>query len=94
MRAFAGLFADATCYLAAVPTYVGGFMAFGWGTDDPALRQVSPTTLEARFAAAAIATRYYTPDVHRASFALPRFILEIVERAHRDVDASRHIDRR
>jgi spermidine synthase len=94
MRAFAGLFADATCYLAAVPTYVGGFMAFGWGTDDPALRQVSPTILEARFTAAGIATRYYTPDVHRASFALPRFILEIVERAHRDVDASRHIDRR
>jgi spermidine synthase len=30
VRSLAGLFADATCYLAAVPTYVGGSMAFGW----------------------------------------------------------------
>jgi spermidine synthase len=89
MRAFAGLFADATCYLAAVPTYVGGFMAFGWGSDDPSLRRVSQGTLVERFAAAGFETRYYTPEVHLASFALPRFILEIVERAHRDVDASR-----
>ena len=39
IRAFSALFADATCYLAAVPTYVGGFMAFGWGSDDPSLRE-------------------------------------------------------
>lgn len=38
---FAQLFADAGCYLAVVPTYVGGFMALGWGTDDRALRDVS-----------------------------------------------------
>jgi spermidine synthase len=81
MRAFAGLFADATCYLAAVPTYVGGFMAFGWGTDDTSLRRISLATLEERFAAARIETRYYTPEVHLASFALPRFILDIVSAA-------------
>ena len=80
MRAFGRLFADSTCYLAAVPTYIGGFMAFGWGTDDPALRQVPVATLVERLAASGIATRYYTPEVHLASFALPRFILDIVER--------------
>ena len=80
IRAFARLFADATCYLAAVPTYVGGFMAFGWGTDDRALRDVPLATLEERFANAGIDTRYYTPEVHLASFALPRFIGDIVER--------------
>lgn len=81
MRMFSRLFADSTCYLAAVPTYVGGFMAFGWGTDDAELRKVPVGTISDRFAAAGIATRYYTPDVHLASFALPRFVLEIVERA-------------
>jgi spermidine synthase len=81
MAAFSALFADATCYLGAVPTYVGGFMAFGWGTDDASLRRVPSATLEARFAAAGIDTRYYTPEVHLASFALPRFILEIVASA-------------
>jgi spermidine synthase len=80
MRAFGRLFADSTCYLAAVPTYIGGFMAFGWGTDDASLRQVTVATLAERLAASGIATRYYTPEVHLASFALPRFILEIVER--------------
>jgi spermidine synthase len=81
MRFFAHLFADSTCYLAAVPTYIGGFMAFGWATDDPGLRRVPLATLGARLADAGIATRYYTPEVHLASFALPRFILDIVERA-------------
>jgi spermidine synthase len=80
VRAFSHLFADATCYLAAVPTYIGGFMAFGWGTDDPSLRAVTVETLAERLAASGIATRYYTPEVHKASFALPRFILDIVER--------------
>jgi spermidine synthase len=83
IRSFSGLFADATCYLAAVPTYVGGFMAFGWGTDEPGHRAIPLETLRARFDAAGFVTRYYTPDVHLASFALPRFILDIVERARR-----------
>ena len=80
MRSFGQLFADATCYLAAVPTYAGGFMAFGWGTDEPALREVPVETLRSRMAATGLITRYYTPEVHLASFALPRFILDIVER--------------
>jgi spermidine synthase len=81
MRIFGGLFADATCYLGVVPTYVGGFMAFGWGTDDVGLRTVPLTTLRERFEAARLHTRYYTPELHQASFALPRFIGDIVERA-------------
>ena len=83
MRAFGRLFADSTCYLAAVPTYIGGFMAFGWGTDDAALRKVPIETLADRLAASGIAMRYYTPEVHQASFALPQFILDIVERGRR-----------
>ena len=81
MRIFGGLFADATCYLGVVPTYVGGFMAFGWGTDDVALRTVPLATIRERFDAAGLDTRYYTPELHQASFALPRFIGDIVERA-------------
>jgi len=78
MAVFRKLFRDATCYLAAVPTYVGGPMAFGWGTDDESLRQVSEEELARRFAASGIATRYYTPAVHRAAFALPPYIQDII----------------
>ncbi|HUF56113.1 MAG TPA: polyamine aminopropyltransferase [Thermohalobaculum sp.] len=73
MRAFRALFRDAGCYLATVPTYTGGPMAFGWGTDSDA-RDVALETLEARYAASGIAARYYTPAVHKAAFALPGYV--------------------
>ncbi len=78
MRAFRSLFHDATCYLATIPTYAGGPMAFGWGTDSVA-RQVELAVLETRFAAAGIATRYYTPEVHKAAFALPGYVKALTE---------------
>jgi spermidine synthase len=81
---FAQLFADAGCYLAVVPTYVGGFMTLGWGTDNRTLRDTSLDEIERRFAASGLTTRYYTPEVHKAAFALPRFIGEIVTEACRE----------
>ncbi|MDO8290077.1 MAG: polyamine aminopropyltransferase [Parvibaculum sp.] len=71
---FHRLFGDASCYLATIPTYVGGPMAMGWGTDDAALRTLPVATLAARFALAGFETRYYTPEVHAAAFALPRYV--------------------
>ncbi len=68
------LFADVSCYLATVPTYVGGPMAFGWGSDDKALRQVPLEDLRERLRQSGIETRYYTPEVHLAAFALPPYI--------------------
>lgn len=76
---FRRIFNVASCYLATIPTYVGGPMAMGWGTDDAALKDIPLTELEARFAAAGFDTRYYTPEVHKAAFALPRYVLDIVE---------------
>ena len=73
MRAFAALFADAACYLASVPSYAGGPMAFGWGTDGTA-RQVEEAVLARRLAATGIAPRYYTPGVHKGAFALPGYV--------------------
>jgi spermidine synthase len=78
MRAFRELFADSGCYLAGVPTYAGGPMAFGWGTDGPA-REVSLATLTRRFAEAGIETGYYTPKVHLAAFALPGYVLRLLD---------------
>ncbi|MCP5150318.1 MAG: polyamine aminopropyltransferase [Ectothiorhodospiraceae bacterium] len=68
----ASAFADATCYLVPVPTYCGGAMALGWGACDAAQRAVPEDVLETRYRAAGITTRYWTPEVHRAAFALPR----------------------
>src|SRR5205085_11078620 len=68
VRHFRKLFADAGCYVAAIPTYVGGHMAMGWATEDAALRRHSAEIIGERYAAAgAFSTRYWTPDVHRAA---------------------------
>lgn len=67
-------FADVGFFLTAVPTYVGGFMTLGWATDDPGLRGVHESDLAERYAANGLQTRYYSPAVHRAAFALPPFI--------------------
>src|ERR1700681_4821204 len=82
IRHFRRLFADAGCFIAATPTYVGGHMAMGWATDDKRLREVPLKTIAERYRRAGrIPTRYWTPEVHKAAFALPRFIVEQLARA-------------
>jgi spermidine synthase len=67
-------FKVASFYVAAVPSYYGGFMTLGWATDDRKLREVPLAALSRRFSAAKLKTKYYTPEVHRAAFALPAFV--------------------
>ncbi len=78
MTHFRHLFNDASCYLATIPTYVGGPMALGWASDDRALRNVSEETIAARFAEAELETRYYSPAVHKAAFALPAYVADLL----------------
>jgi spermidine synthase len=81
---FRKLFADGYCYIAAIPTYVGGHMAMGWATDDAGLRRTSVKTIAERYRKAGrFQTKYWTPEVHVAAFALPRFIAENVARGNR-----------
>jgi len=63
-------------YVAAVPTYVGGFMTMGFAAKQPGLDRVPASKLRDRAAAAGIlgSTRYWTPEVQVASFALPAYI--------------------
>ncbi len=81
---FRKLFADGYCYVAAIPTYVGGHMAMGWATDNTKLRHASVKTIADRYKRAGrFPTKYWTPEVHVAAFALPRFIAEKVAKAKR-----------
>ncbi len=82
IRKFRRLFADASCCIAAIPTYVGGHMAMGWATDNQRLRQTAVQTLTSRYRKAGnFPTKYWTPEVHAAAFALPRFIADAVAKA-------------
>lgn len=74
----ANFFPHVTAYIAAVPTYVGGFMTLGCAAKDSSLTQVSVEEIRTRAAAAGIlgTTGYWTPEIHVGAFNLPPYIAE------------------
>ncbi|TVR83006.1 MAG: polyamine aminopropyltransferase [Rhodospirillales bacterium] len=71
-------FSDVSAFVVSVPTYVGGVMTLGWASNAAALRHLSEADLTDRYAAVGLATRYYSPTVHRAAFALPPFVTRLL----------------
>ena len=69
-------FSHVSAYVAAVPTYVGGFMTLGWSAKDAELTQVSVETIRSRAAVSGILgnTKYWTPEIHVGAFNLPPYI--------------------
>ncbi|HEY5830507.1 MAG: polyamine aminopropyltransferase [Hyphomicrobiaceae bacterium] len=75
---FASLFVRAAPYLCTQPCYFGGPFALNWASDDDGLLDVAEATLTQRVRKRGIATRYYTPAVHKAAFALPGYVAEAI----------------
>ncbi|HBK04422.1 MAG TPA: polyamine aminopropyltransferase [Acetobacteraceae bacterium] len=69
-------FPHVTAYVAAVPTYVGGFMTLGWAAKDASLVATPVEAIRARAAEAGIVgtTNYWTPEIHVGAFNLPPYI--------------------
>ncbi|MCF8094247.1 MAG: polyamine aminopropyltransferase [Desulfobacteraceae bacterium] len=58
-------------YTFSTLTYPGGLWSFGFASRGPCpIRDFNPQRVEA----SGIATRYYTPEIHKATFALPAFV--------------------
>jgi spermidine synthase len=76
-------FSDIFAYVAAVPTYVGGFMTLGWSAKDATLRQADVATIRQRAEAAGILgkTQYWTPEIHVGAFHLPPYIAKHLPKA-------------
>ena len=72
-------FNDVSAYLATTPTYSGGPLAYGWAARDTGLRTTSLKMLQSRFNAAHMTTKYYSPEVHVASFALPPYVAQLLD---------------
>jgi len=79
----AKFFAEVSAYVAAVPTYVGGFMTLGWSSKAAGLRAISATDIRARAEKAGILglTRYWSPEIHASCFHLPPYIAENLDQA-------------
>ncbi|MGE4481724.1 polyamine aminopropyltransferase [Acidocella sp.] len=72
-----------SAYVAAVPTYVGGYMTLGWAGKDPKQTEVSVEEIAKRAEAAggiAEKSEYWSPRVHVASFWLPPYIAKHLPR--------------
>jgi spermidine synthase len=71
-------FSHVTAYVAAVPTYVGGFMTLGWAAKDASLAATPVETIRDRAGEAGILgkTRYWTPEIHSGAFNLPPYIAQ------------------
>jgi spermidine synthase len=69
-------FPHVTAYVAAVPTYVGGFMTLGWAAKDASLAATPMETIRGRAGQAGIlgTTCYWTPEIHAGAFNLPPYI--------------------
>ncbi len=67
-------FPHVTAYVAAVPTYVGGYMTLGWAGKDKSLTALSPEVIAKRAETAGISGKYWTPHLHVAAFWLPPYI--------------------
>jgi spermidine synthase len=74
----AKFFPEVGAYVAAVPTYVGGYMTLGFAAKQPGLDRVPAEAIRARAEAAGIlgSTRYWTPEIHAAAFHLPPYIAQ------------------
>lgn len=72
----ARFFAHVSAYVAAVPTYVGGFMTLGFAVKSPCQAKVSVEILKQRAIAAGVfgKTLYWSPEVHAAAFQLPPYV--------------------
>ncbi|AOX20771.1 polyamine aminopropyltransferase [Kozakia baliensis] len=74
----ANFFPHVSAYVAAVPTYVGGFMTLGVATkgEEPAHQDAETVRARAEKAGILGTTRYWTPEIHVGSFNLPPYIAE------------------
>ncbi len=79
--ALARLFKRAAPFLCNQPCYFGGPFALNWGSDDADLLDVSLKKLSKRQHKRGVVTRYWTPAVHVAAFALPGYVQETVDKA-------------
>jgi spermidine synthase len=71
-------FSHVTAYVAAVPTYVGGFMTLGWAGKDASQTALPVDTIRSRAQAEGILgrTRYWSPEIHAGAFHLPPYIAQ------------------
>lgn len=68
-------------YIGFVPTYPGVMWSFTAGTNGQGVSSTAVETVRERLTRRGVATRFYSPELHRSAFALPGFVADLVEDA-------------
>ena len=92
-RAFAALFNNVAPYFCTQPCYFGGPFALNWASDGDDYLDLSEKKLAKRREKRGIETKYWTPAVHNAAFAPPRYAETVVDSAIADGRADREAAR-
>lgn len=61
-------------FLAYIPTYPGGMWSFTMGSKKHDPEEISEDQIPL------LETRYYTPQIHKTAFILPKFVQELIKR--------------
>ena len=75
---FREIFKIGSCFRATIPTYAFGEMTMGWASDKD-YSGITVEILTERYKAETLVTNYYTPNIHKAAFALPAYIERIIQ---------------
>jgi spermidine synthase len=86
VRAFKTAFRIVKPYIGYVPIYPAMLWSWVIGSDEVDPTSFDEMTVRSRLDSLPERLRIYTPALHRAAFALPRFVQNLLELTDRDVD--------
>ncbi len=81
-------FAHVTAYVAAVPSYIGGFMTLGFSSNTANMSNLSLSDIKIRgdLAGVTLRARYWTPEIHTAAFQLPPYICNLMPKNSESIE--------
>jgi spermidine synthase len=84
VEAMRAVFPVVRAYIGHVPTYPGGLWTFTLGSQGRDPLRVDASELQERFELLRTETRYFTPEIYRAAFALPPFVASLLSGKRRE----------
>ena len=80
-KSLASLYTSVSPYVCTQPCYFGGEFAINWASDNPDRLDLPLRLVEQRAIERDLQTKYWTPMLQSAAFALPAYIQDIVNQA-------------
>ena len=65
-------------YFVTVPTYSGGVMAIGWGSNRIDLKLSNYKNIRTKIINTSFNFKYYNESIHSGSFAIPQYLKNIM----------------